>query len=303
MVLSQAEDSNNVVVKRAHGGVLVAPIVFASVLCLLASPAVAGEDVVEDIVIFSDLADDLQETPGFDSGPKKAEDSNWSFMLGVLGGVKPEYEGSKDYEFAYAPNYKISWRDIVILQGRNLRVQYKGDNLRIGALVANEAGRDEDDNNNLDGLGDVDDGWSAGVFVNYRVAKRVRLKAEGRQEFAGGHDGFVLDLGADITLPFERPWLKLYVGATLASDNYMDEFFSISAGQSAASGKKTFNADAGLKNVTLSLSIGYDITENWVVGAIVRYDRLTSDAADSPVVEDGGSENQFTGGISVGYQF
>ncbi len=99
MVLSQAEDSNNVVVKRAHGGVLVAPIVFASVLCLLASPAVAGEDVVEDIVIFSDLADDLQETPGFDSGPKKAEDSNWSFMLGVLGGVKPEYEGSKDYEF------------------------------------------------------------------------------------------------------------------------------------------------------------------------------------------------------------
>jgi len=271
--------------------------------CILASPAVADEDIVEDIVIFSDLHDDLQETLRFDSDPKKAEDSDWSFMLGVLVGFKPEYEGSKDYEFAFAPNYKISWRDIIIVQGKNLRVQYKHDKLRIGAIVSRAAGRDEDDNDNLDGLGDVDSGWLAGGFVNYRVFKRVRLKAEGRQAFAGGHDGFLLDVGTDIKLPLEKSWLGAYVGATFASDNYMDAFFSIDGAQSAASGKKTFNADAGLKNLTLSLSSGYDITKNWVVGAILRYDRLTGDAGDSPVVQDGGSKNQLTGGLSISYQF
>ena len=118
-------------------------------------------------------------------------------------------------------------------------------------------------------------------------------QAEGRQEFADGHDGFVLDLGADIRLPFEKPWLRGYFGATLASDNYMNKFFSISGAQSAASGKKTFSADAGLKNLTFTLSSGYDITENWVIGAILRYDRLTGDAAGSPVVEDSGGKNQF----------
>ena len=83
----------------------------------------------------------------------------------------------------------------------------------------------------------------------------------------------------------------------------MEEFFSISSKQSANSGKPTYDADAGIKNVTLSLSAGYDITDNWVIGAIIRYDRLVGDAEDSPIVDDGGSRDQFTGGVSIAYQF
>ena len=36
---------------------------------------------------------------------------------------------------------------------------------------------------------------------------------------------------------------------------------------------------------------------------IIRYDRLVGDAEDSPIVDDGGSRDQFTGGVSVAYQF
>jgi outer membrane scaffolding protein for murein synthesis (MipA/OmpV family) len=36
---------------------------------------------------------------------------------------------------------------------------------------------------------------------------------------------------------------------------------------------------------------------------LATYKRLVGDAADSPVVEDEGSENQLTGGVLVFYKF
>jgi outer membrane scaffolding protein for murein synthesis (MipA/OmpV family) len=275
--------------------------VFAALaLCLLTGPVLADSD---DIMTFIDLEDDLQETPGFDTRPANDDEPDWDFRVGAMVGFKPEYEGSDDYESVLAPNWRVAWRRTVILQGKNLRVQYTGDNYRVGALVGGESGRDEDDNDNLEGLGDVDSGWSAGLFGRYDIDDHIRLQAEGRQEFSGGHGGLVVDAGAEVTLPFDSPLLRVYAGVTYASSDYMEEFFSISGKQSANSGKPTYDADAGIKNVTLALSAGYDITDNWVIGAIIRYERLVGDAADSPIVKSGGNPNQFTGGASIAYQF
>ena len=262
-------------------------------------PALAGEED-EDIIIFSDISEDMDDTPGYDTEP---EDGDWSFSLGVMAGVKPDYEGSDDYEFAWAPDVRVSWRDIVVLRGKSLRIVYRGDRLRAGALVAAEGGRDEDDNNALRGLGDVDNGIAAGAFLDYRLIKRITLKSEFRQEFAGGHGGALLDIGVDMRVPLDKPWIRAYFGATLASDDYMEEFFAINANQSAGSGLPQSDADAGMKSFTFSLSSGFDITENWVVGATAIYSRLTGDAGDSPIVESRGSKDQFTVGAGVTYQF
>ena len=277
-------------------------ITTALALCLLTGPALAAPDS-SDITTITILDDGLQETPGFDTEPTSEEESDWSFRLGVIAGLKPEYEGSDDYESVLGPNWRVAWRDTVILQGKNLRVQYRGDNYLVGALFGGEPGRDEDDNDNLEGLGDVDSGWSAGLFGRYEITEQIRLLAAGRQEFAGGHGGLVFDAGAELKLSFNSPLLKAYAGVTYASSEYMEEFFSISNKQSAASGKRTYGADAGIKNLTLSLSAGHEITDNWVIGAIVRYDRLVGDAEDSPIVDEGGSRDQFTGGVSLVYQF
>lgn len=276
------------------------PLAVTLALCLLAGPALAESD---DVKSFIDLEDDLQETPGYSTRPADDDESDWDFRVGLLVGFQPDYEGSDDYDSVLAPSWRVAWRRTVILQGKNLRVQYTGDNYRIGALVGGESGRDEDDNDNLEGLGDVDSGWSAGLFGRYDIDEHFRLQAEGRQEFSGGHSGLVVDVGAEVTLPLNLPFFRAYAGVTYASSDYMEEFFSISNKQSANSGKPTFDADAGIKNFTLTLSAGHDITDNWVVGAVIRYDRLVGDADDSPIVDDGGSRDQFTGGISLAYQF
>ena len=230
---------------------------------LSVGPALASEED-EDVIIFSDVSEDMDDAPGFDTEPEK---ENWKFSVGAVVGVKPDYEGSDDYEFAWAPDLKVSWRDIIFLRGKSLRVVYRNDRLKAGALVAAEGGRDEDDNNALRGLGDVDSGVAAGAFLDYKLIKRVTLKTEFRQEFAGGHGGALLDLGVDLKLPLDKPWLRAYFGATIASDDYMEEFFGVNANQSANSGIPQYDADGGVKNFTFSLTSGYDITENGGMGA------------------------------------
>jgi outer membrane scaffolding protein for murein synthesis (MipA/OmpV family) len=242
----------------------------------------------------------MDSAPGFDTEPEK---ENWKFSLGAVVGIKPDYEGSDDYEFAWAPDIKISWRDTIVLRGKSLRVVYRWNKLRAGALIAAEGGRDEDDNNALRGLGDVDSGFAAGAFLDYKILKRVTLKSEYRHEFADGHGGALFDLGTELKLPFGKPWVKAYFGATYASEDYTKAFFGVNAKQSAGSGLPQYSTDGGVKNMTFSLASGYDITENWVIGATVIYKRLVGDAADSPLVEQRGSEHQVTAGLGLSYQF
>jgi outer membrane scaffolding protein for murein synthesis (MipA/OmpV family) len=89
------------------------------------------------------------------------------------------------------------------------------------------------------------------------------------------------------------------LGTTLVDDDYMESFFSVDAQQSADSGLKRYNADAGIKDVNLSVSAGYPLTDRWRIAGMIEYKRLLGDAADSPIVDD---ENQFTAGIGLTYR-
>ena len=132
----------------------------------------------------------------------------------------------------------------------------------------------------------------------------MRFKGEGRREFAGGHGGTQVDAGIEFKVPFTKnPWFKTEIELTWADDEYMETFFGVNPAQSAASGLRQFDADAGFKKLSFQLMTGIDITENWVVGASVGYARMLEDAADSPVVDDVGSRNQFMAGLGLSYQF
>jgi len=272
----------------------------AFVLLLTLSGSATAADDTDDIIIFSDQFEDLDDAPGFDTEPEKKD---WRFSLGAIVGVRPDYEGSDDYEFAWAPDIKISWRDTIVLQGRSLRAVYRKGGLKLGPLIALESGRDDGDNNALRGLGDIDTGLSGGAFLTYEVIERLTLETEFRQEFAGGHGGALWDFGVGLRLPFEKPVIKGYAGATYASDDYMEEFFGVNAVQSANSGQPVFGADGGVKNVTMSLSTGFDIDESWVIGGRVIYGYLLGDAADSPIVDRNGSRHQVTVGVGLSAQF
>ncbi len=72
---------------------------------------------------------------------------------------------------------------------------------------------------------------------------------------------------------------------------------------SAQRGLATFEADAGFRDVRLTLGALVPLTEHWLVGVRVMLMRLVGDAADSPIVDGSGSANQLSGGCLACFQF
>ena len=83
----------------------------------------------------------------------------------------------------------------------------------------------------------------------------------------------------------------------------MSEQFGISANDSARSGLNQFNADEGFKDVGVRGQVTYRFTDSWSSTFAAQYKLMVEDAADSPVVDDAGSEHQFVAGVTVNFHF
>ena len=262
----------------------------------MASTASAENDALDRVELWADTAEDIEQAPGNES--TEDAESNWLLSIGLAGGASPDYEGSDDYEFGFAPYIGISWRDRIFYRGKSLGANlFKGNNFKAGPILSWTSGRNEDDNDRLEGLGDVDGSVEAGGFVSYR-SESLRFKLEARQDIDSGHEGALVELSGSTTLPIKSQRVLLSLGTTWASADYMESFFGINNKQSANSGLRTYDADAGFKDASISLATGYSITERWRIGGKIQYLRLLGDAADSPIVDD---ENQFIAGISLVY--
>jgi outer membrane protein len=236
--------------------------------------------------------------------------SDWRFAVGGGAIVRPEYEGSKDYEADFAPVLTISWRDVVQLRGTALTVDLLGltgtrpvAGLQAGPIVRYRFGRDQDDNAALRGLGDVDGSVEVGGFVRWTTGP-WSVGATVVQDVAGGHEGMLAELEAGWRTTIAPRWtLGLGGQLTWADGRYNQSFFGISQAQSLRSGRAAYDADAGIKDVGVTASLDYAVTRNWGLSGRVGYKRLLGDAADSPLVDGSGSPDQFLGGIFVSYRF
>ncbi len=257
----------------------------------------AANETMDEAELWADISEEINEAPVYeDAEPDKRK---WSLTIGVSGGVSPDYEGSNDYESGFGPNFIVTWRDTIFYRGNSLGVNIiRQKNLKAGLIAARAAKRKEDDNDKLEGLGDIDGGIEVGGFVTYKN-KPWRFKAEARQEVDSGHEGALLELSVGTDLPLAKPLVFVELGTTLVDDDYMESFFGVDSQQSADSGLKKYNADAGIKDVNLSISAGYPLSDRWRIAAMVEYKRLLGDAADSPIVDD---KNQFIAGLGLTYR-
>ncbi len=228
---------------------------------------------------------------------------DFDLTVGGAAGVAPAYEGADSYEAVALPFFELSWRDRIFVGLDGIRaLNPLTENIRIGPLLSYDGGRDEDDDDDLDGLGDVDGSITLGVVAEvelgpYQLGARVEKAID-------GHTGWLAALSASRNFQLsERLNLSLALETSLADEDYMSDFFGITALQSERSGLSRFDADAGFKDVGVSLSLNYALTDNWLLFASAGYARLVGDAADSPLVEDRGSADQFSAMVGGGYRF
>lgn len=233
-------------------------------------------------------------------------DSQWSARIGILGAFVPDYEGSSSYEWRAYPDLDITYGDRFFIDRRGAGINFlTSDALTAGVSIGYDSGRDESDNRRvLRGLGDIDETAIGSIFASYSVGRLSLSASVGTDILGEGHEGTTIGLSANYSLPVgERLILFAGPSATWASDNYMQNLFGITAAQAARSGRASYRAEAGFKDVGFTIYGAYRLTGGWAVTGVAGYKRLLGDAADSPLVAGDGSADQFIGGLGLSYLF
>lgn len=220
--------------------------------------------------------------------------------------VQPTYEGSDDYKVGPAGSISLS------RPGAARVFSAPDDGISI-SLVGNETmdagitgrirgGRDNDDD--LRGMEKIDYAVEAGGFVNWWAAPSLRLRLEVRRGF-GGHEGVVADLGADFVAREGRWTVAAGPRISYADDEYTQTYFGVTALEAIASPliATAYDPEGGIRHAGVQASADYQWNPRLRVTFDASYRKLMGDAADSPLVKQLGSEDQFGASAGVRYAF
>jgi MipA family protein len=252
-------------------------------------------------LIASAVAHPAAAEPGYD--PFSAFGNTW--QVGGLVFAAPRYEGASSYRVIGAPFVAPVGLDgdgwIQVKGADDVRLRaLRFNGFEVGPLAGYRFGRDEDDADRLEGMGDIDGGLVLGAFATYRTGP-LALSVSYHHQVTGDDTGGLVRFMGEYTFPTPSGVrLTAMLGANYATEDYMHAFFGVNADQAANSSLSFYRPDAGFKDVFVGGKAAIDLTDRWTLHLLGRYSRLIGDAADSPVVE---TENQFYGGAALSYKF
>jgi outer membrane protein len=226
--------------------------------------------------------------------------------------VAPDYEGSDDYQLVPLWNLRIGnlYHPSTFVQviGPRLRSNFlPSDHWRLGLSGQFIKERDDVEDDQVDDLEKVDPSAMLGVAGGYDFfadpRQHLMLEVDVRQDVANDN-GFLASVRGLYGRPLTENWrFDGLVSSTWADEDYMSSYFGIDAADAARSGLDQFSADEGFKDIGFGGSVTYRLFERLSVSGLASYTRLIDDAADSPVVDDAGDENQFVAGALINYRF
>ena len=91
--------------------------------------------------------------------------------------------------------------------------------------------------------------------------------------------------------------------ATVASEDYMQTFFGIDAGQSTRTGLGRYNAKGGLLTYGVGSTLIRPLDRRSALTVFTSLERLGGEAGHSPLVRERGQRTQFSIGLGYGFRF
>ena len=236
-------------------------------------------------------------------------------MLGVAVGVAPDYEGSDDYQFVAAPYGKFIFENserYIMVSGYELQINLINHPwFRLGPSLNYHPGRDDDvEDDVVSKMKDIDDTVEAGGFIgvefidSHNPRKRFLANIDFLADVGDEYNGYYITFSVRGWYPLTK---RLDYGAgvvvTYADNDYMETYFGVDRRDSAATGLSVFDADSGVKDFRINQLLLFHLNQHWHLGAGFQYRRLVNDAEDSPIVDKRGDEDQWLGGIGIGYRW
>jgi outer membrane protein len=233
------------------------------------------------------------------------------WMVGVGPSIRPDYEGSEDYEPLVAGLAQLNWADGKYVHLRSAEGSGAAPRMEanlvpdgpviFGPLVQYRLKRGDVESSRVSGLKTVDGAVELGGFLGFTDGDWT-VRSSVATDVSDEHNGTLVSLALNWAHAFSKQVsLGVDVQSTWASGAYMGSYFSIGTQNAARSGLKTYDADQGFKDVGFGVFAmwGMPDWEHFRIAGKMSYFRLLDDAEDSPVVDGAGSANQLFGGLML----
>jgi len=234
---------------------------------------------------------------------------SWLITVNAKGLVSPNYLGSNRYTgIAYPtlsfrrPGEPLIWSSPDDAISYSL---YQSPYFSIGPAVNYRAGRSFGSvSPALHGLHETQWTLEGGLFADvWLLPNTLRVHGELLHGFRD-ENGFVGSLGADWVSHWDQFTFGVGPRLKFGNDHFMKEYFSVNSLDSAINPNLTpFDAKGGLYAVGAYGSLTYRQSDTWSYTLHGGYDRLTRDAARSPIVTATNSKDQYSIGAIVSYTF
>ena len=225
--------------------------------------------------------------------------------LGLGPEYKPDYFGSDDYQLGVDPQVYVKFRNFVFLDDDGADFALFGfSGFSFGPSLRIAGSRNEDENEALEGLGDVGTTFEFGGFAATTFLNRYSVRFKIRRGISSGHRGLIVDAYSTAVLFRSKPFsASISAQTSWIGDNYADTYFSIDPVQALNSGLPQFEAGRGFRDVGASLNGYFNVRKRWSLNPYVSYRYALGDVAASPIVSQEGDRNQFRAGFHLMREF
>lgn len=258
-----------------------------------------------------------------DPAPPTEAQSRDRLTIGLGGGIAPSYDGSDDYRFqpggivqGQVDGYEFAMRGLNVFVDLARESPEAATTFALGPVVqyqTNRGGGIKD--RRVRALGTISETVEIGGYAG--IGRRAVLNRFDQlsvdvaflHDVGGVHNSFTVTPTVNYFTPLSpKTFALLGLSAEYAGKGFGRTYFDVTPAGSAASGLAAFRVrDAGFTSASTTLllgrALGPDPRKGWSLFALGSYSRMLGDYAQSPIVRDAGSRNQWFGVAGVAYSF
>ncbi len=237
-------------------------------------------------------------------------ETGWHFELGGGPEYEPTYAGSDKYISGLAISARALYRTsgghrYYVSLGELGATFQLSQNMQLLAFLEYEEGREDEEDSTLTGL-DTIDATVEGQFMLARRMGSMTFYGVLQPDLTGdANKGLVWFIGAgyDRLSADERWRTSTTFDLSGADSEYMHTEFGITAEESQRTGYAIYQPGSGLKSLTWNVSREYYFSDRFSLLGSMDMEYYLSDAADSPLIADEGSELTFEASLQLRYRF
>ena len=215
-------------------------------------------------------------------------------VVGAMPGIRYQVPGSRKFFEWYGPLASFSLTE--------------SERWQFGPSLGFRFGRSEVEDAVVRLLPEVDTTIEGGAMLSWTylntagIPWRVRVGGVALTDLGDTYNGLNSSFWSSLWLPLSpRVFIGLGGGFSWSSSSFNQAYFGVTPAGSAASGLPVYTPGSGVRQWYAWPALVVRLSDHWVGGVGVFYQRLAGPAADSPIVTQRGDRNQITAGVGIGY--